>query len=220
MIEFLTEPANLPFAVSLGLMVLIGIIEGVGMLIGVAFSGLLDSLVPELDIDLDVDVDGDMGSPGAVSEFLSWLRFREVPVIAILIAFLTSFGITGILLQQIVAGLFGFLLPALVAGVLAFVICLPGVRLFAGVMAHIMPRDDTSAISTDSFIGRTAVITLGTATTGSPAQGKFDDQFGTTHYVMLEPDNEGEEFTQGAEVLIVRQSGATFFAIPAKPTAG
>ena len=78
-----------------------------------------------------------------------------------------------------------------------------------------MPRDETSAISTDSFIGHTATITLGTAKTGSAAQGKFKDKYGTSHYLMLEPDNQTDEFPQGSSVLIVRKAGAVFYSIQA-----
>ncbi len=211
MIDFILEPANLPFAVSIALVVMIGLIEGVGLLLGFAISGLLDNLVP----DLDLDVDADIGDHGAFGEFLTWLRIKEVPVIAILIAFLTSFGIAGFALQQITVGLVGWALPMIIAAPAAFFIAFPGVRLFAGVLAKIMPRDETAAVSTRTFIGRTARITLGTASHGSPAQAKFRDQHGTTHYVMIAPDIETDEFPQGSDVLIVRQDGATYYGIAA-----
>jgi len=211
MIDILFMPENLPFAVAIALMLMIGLMEGVGMLLGFAISGLLDNLVP----DADLDVDADIGDHGAFGEFLTWLRVKEVPVIAILIAFLASFGIAGLALQQILYGLIGWMLPSLVATIIAVFLALPGVRVFAGILAKIMPRDETSAVSTDSFIGRTATITLGTAKEGSPAEGKFKDQFGTTHYVMLAPDMAGDEFSQGSRVLIVRQAGATFYGIAA-----
>lgn len=211
MIDLFLMPENLPFAVAIALMLFIGLLEGVGMLLGFAISGILDNLVP----DMELEVDADIGDHGAFGEFLSWLRIREVPVIAILIAFLASFGATGLALQQILNSVLGFSLPSLVAAVIAFFLAFPGVRLFAGVLAKIMPRDETSAISTQTFIGRTATITLGTAKEGSPAEGKFRDQFGTTHYVMLAPDVAGEEFPQGSEMLIVRQDGATYYGIAA-----
>ncbi len=211
-IEFLTMGENLPFAVALALLLMIGLLEGVGMLLGFALSGLLDNLFPEADFEMDAE----LGDHGAFGEFLTWLRVKEVPVIAILIAFLTSFSIVGLAMQQILLGISGWMMPAVVAAVVAFFAALPGVRFFAGVLAKIMPRDETAAISRDSFIGHTATITLGTSKVGSPAEGKFKDKHGTTHYLMLEPDNEGDEFTQGSQVLIVRKGAAHFFAIPAE----
>jgi len=214
MIDIFFMPENLPFAVAIALMLMIGLIEGVGMLLGFAISSLLDNLIP----DADIDVDADIGDHGAIGELLTWLRVKEVPVIAILIAFLASFGMVGLALQQVLYGLIGWMLPSLIAAIIAFFLALPGVRLFAGVLAKIMPHDETSAISTAAFIGRTATITLGTAKEGSPAEGKFKDQFGTTHYVMLAPDGTSDEFPQGSEVLIVRQAGAIFYGIHAPNT--
>ncbi|MCK0068078.1 YqiJ family protein [Kordiimonas laminariae] len=212
MIDFVLQAENLPFAVALALLVLIGLIEGVGMLLGFAVSGLLDNLFPDADLDMDADI----GDHGAFGELLTWLRVKEVPVIAILIAFLTSFSIVGFAIQQVLFSITSWMLPAVVAAVIAVFASLPGVRLFAGVLAKIMPRDETSAISRNEFIGHTATITLGVAATGSPAEAKFRDKHGTTHYLMVEPDNKGEEFSQGSDVLIVREEGARFFAIPAE----
>jgi hypothetical protein len=210
MIEFMLDAANIPFSVALAIVALIALIEGVGLLLGMALSGLLDNLVPEIDINIDTP---DMADHGAFGEFLVWLRFREVPVIVILIAFLTSFSITGFILQQISVFLFGVLLPALIASALAMFACLPGVRIFAGTLGKVMPKDETEAVGQASFIGREAIITLGSASTHNPAQGRVKDKFGYSHYVMIEPDNEDQTFLQGEKVLVVRQAGSTFFAI-------
>lgn len=75
---------------------------------------------------------------------------------------------------------------------IAFLLAMPSVRLFSSVLVRIMPRDETSAVASDSFIGRTATITLGTAKRGSAAQGE--------------------------SVLLVRGEGGVFFAIPVTNT--
>lgn len=211
MLNFMLEPQNLPFAVALAIMLFIAAVEGVGALLGFALSGLLDNLLPDIELDVDAS---DIGDHGAFGEFLTWLRLREVPVIVVLIAFLTSFSITGFVLQQILIGLLGFMLPALVAAAVALFLCIPGVRLFAGVLGRIMPKDETEAVGRDTFIGRVAKITLGTASAGSPAEGRLKDKYGQSHYVMIEPDTESDVFDQGQDILIVRREGGTFFAIP------
>jgi len=210
MVDFMLEPANIPFAVALAVMLFIAAIEGIGALLGFALSGLLDNLMPDLDIDVDAP---DMNDHGAFGEFLTWLRLREVPVIVVLIAFLTSFSITGLLIQQVLQNTLGFMLPAVIAAVAATLACLPGVRMFAGILGKIMPKDETESVATATFIGRSAIIVLGKATTGSAAQGRLKDQHGHTHYVMIEPDLTDQTFDQGEEVLLVRQASATFFAI-------
>lgn len=210
MINFLLEAANTPFSIALAIMLLIAAIEGVGTLLGFALSGLLDNLMPELDIDVETP---ELNDHGAFGEFLTWLRLREVPVIVVLIAFLTSYSVTGYIIQYLLNSSVGFMLPALIAGPVALFVCLPGVRLFAGILGKIMPKDETEAVGTASFIGRTAVITLGTSSRGEPAQGRLKDKFGKSHYVMIEPDLDDHQFNQGEEILLVRQDGATFFAI-------
>jgi hypothetical protein len=129
------------------------------------------------------------------------------------VIFLTSFGLVGYGLQTISSEILGRLLPAWIAGVAAFFCALPIVRGGGGILAKIMPRDETDAVAEDSFIGLVAVITLGTARAGSAAQGKLKDRHGQSHYVMIEPDGIGEEFVQGTEVLLVKHSGAIFKAI-------
>lgn len=209
MLEFLFLPENLPFAVSCAVLLILAVLEGVGALIGFGLSNLLDNLLPEAGI-----ASADMPDHGAVSEFLSWLRLRDVPVIVILIAFLMSYTITGLVLQQVVAALFSAPLPAIVAALAALFLSVPGVRLFAQLMSKIMPKDETSAVSSGSFVGRTATITLGLAKSGQAAQAKLKDKFGQDHYVMVEPDAADGAFAQGEMVLLVRENGSIFYAIP------
>ena len=208
MLEFLFLPENLPFAVSCAVLLILAALEGVGALVGFGLSNLLDNLLPEADI-----ASADIPDHGAVSEFLSWLRLRDVPVIVILIAFLMSYTITGLVLQQVVVMLFSAPLPAIVAALAALFLSVPGVRLFAQLMSKIMPKDETSAVSSSSFVGRTATITLGLAKSGQAAQAKLKDKFGQDHYVMVEPDGADGAFSQGEMVLLVRESGSIFYAI-------
>jgi hypothetical protein len=76
-----------------------------------------------------------------------------------------------------------------------------------------VPRDETTAVSEDSLVGRVAVITLGVASSAAPAEGRVRDEHGQTHYVMVEPDIAGESFSAGSEVLLVKRAGARFFGI-------
>ena len=75
-LALLTAPANLPFAVSLVLMLLIGLVEAIGLGGAVA-----------LEFDADVDA-GPLG----------WLGLGQVPLLIILVVFLALFGIIGLLL--------------------------------------------------------------------------------------------------------------------------
>ena len=127
---------------------------------------------------------------------------------------LTCFGLSGLFLQSFAQNTFGAMLPTWFASAAAFAVSLPAVRLVGGVLARILPKDETSAVSEQSFIGRVGTITLGTARHNSPAEAKLVDEYGQTHYIMVAPDLPEDEFKQGDQVLIVHQAGSLFHVIP------
>jgi hypothetical protein len=210
MIELFLAEQNLPFAVSLGLMLAIGFLEGVGMIMGLAFSGVLEQIVPDAATDGDVDLDSSV-----LTALLGWLHIGKVPILVLLILFLTGFGLTGLVIQGSLHSVSGFYLPALVATVPAFFVALMMVRKSGRGIARIIPQDETAAVSQETFIGRLANITQGTAREGLAAEAKLKDEHGNTHYVMVEPDFSGETFTVGDQVLLVRQQGVIFKVIEA-----
>jgi Inner membrane protein YqiJ, OB-fold len=65
-----------------------------------------------------------------------------------------------------------------------------------------------------SLVGRVGTIVIGTASAGKPAEARIRDEFGATHYVMVEPEEPDQTFVSGASVLLVRHiSGRRFHAI-------
>jgi len=229
MIEQFFAPENSPFAIALMIMVLLGFIEGIGMVIGLGVSDLIDSLLPDFDLDADIDADLDAASDGVLgghgveighvdqigpfTRMLSWLRVGRVPILILVVILLLAIGLGGLILQTIASSVFGGPLPTLIAVIPAGMLGLASMNVLGGLAEKILPRDETSAVSHDSFVGRVATITLGTAKTGSTAEARLRDQYQQAHYVMVEPDIEGEELHQGEEVLIVRREGTTFRAI-------
>jgi len=229
MFDFFLNPQNLPFTVSLGIMLGIGLLEIVTALAGFGASDMLDSVLPDMDIDADLDADisfdadadidadgsnlGEIGSASALSRLWGWVNVGGVPLLILIIIFLFGFGMTGLVIQSVAQKIIGTLLPGLAASALTFFPSLFFVRTGSRLISHIIPKDETDAVSESSFVGRVAVITVGTAKKGSPAQAKLKDQHGTTHYVMVEPDKDEDIFEAGSEVLIVTQTGAIFRVI-------
>lgn len=207
---FITAAENLPFSVALMVMVGMALLEGVGLLLGAGLSGLVDTLLPDFEVDVDLH---EVQAPGALSQFLGWLYVGKVPFLVVLIVLLTSFGIVGLILQSISQSLLGTLLPAMLVAPVALLTALPVSRVSAAGLARIMPRDETEAVSADSFIGRIAVVTIGTARQGYAAQARLNDQYGQTHYVMVEPETADGELPSGCEVLLIKKSGNRFIAI-------
>lgn len=225
MLDFLFASENVPFMIALGVMLVLGLLEGITAILGLGVSSFIDSLLPEPDIDLDVDVDvaadagdggfdlGDLESHGPVMRLLGWLRIGRVPVLILLVLYLFAFAFLGLLLQSITLGVIGFMLPAWIAVWPPFIAALFIVHLVGGLLARVIPKGETEAVSERKFIGRIACITLGTASAGSPAQARLRDSFGQAHYVMVEPDADGVRFQQGDNVLLVGREGSTFRAI-------
>lgn len=221
MIAFALLGANLPFTISLGLMCTITLVELLGALFGASISSAVDTLMPDADLDVDLDIDGaeidapEIDGVGGITGLLDWLCIGRVPVLILVMMFLFSFGMTGLLVQGIVQGLTGWLLPGILASAPALALSLPAVHFAGRGFEKVFPKEETYVVSDASFIGEVATITLGTAELGKPAQAKLADRHERTHYVQVEPDEPNTRFETGSQVLLVRKEGVVFKVIAA-----
>lgn len=190
MLEFLGASQNIAFVSAIVLMLMIGAVELIG--VGGAF-------------DADSDVDG--------GDLLSWLGVGRLPLLMLIVVFLTLFGILGLIVQQISFDAIGALISPWIAVPAVAVASLPLTGLAARGLARILPRDHTTAVTLDALIGRRGSIVTGRATIGSPARARVEDHHGQPHFVMVEPDNSGQSFEEGEPVLIVRREADLFRAI-------
>ncbi|MEQ9332985.1 YqiJ family protein [Thalassobaculum sp.] len=196
---FLIAEENVPFVASLVLMLLIGGVEAVGLGSGLAGSDAIDGM------DADLDIEG--------PSLLSWINVGRLPLLMLIVVFLFCFGMVGLIGQRIVVAALGVPVMWAVSVPAALAVALPATRVIAGMVARIMPRDETSAVSRDSLIGRVAVIVTGDARPASAAQARVRDGHGQSHYVMVEPDRADDVLKQGASVILVRRQGAKYYAI-------
>ncbi len=240
MMDVLAYPQSAPFVTALMLMILIGVVELVGVLFGLSPSDAIGSMLPEVDVgagvemDLDLEADiefeadaaagapldvdapsaPDVTSAGPLSQFLSWLGVGRVPILILLVVFLTVFGLSGLLIQSVATGVFGAPLPAFIAAAPALFATMPVTRSAAMAIARLFPREETEAVSQRSFIGRIATVIRGEAKNGAPAEAKLIDAHGQTHYLLIEPDVDDDIFGQGEEAVIVRKvEGGVYRAI-------
>ncbi|MBI5721124.1 MAG: YqiJ family protein [Burkholderiales bacterium] len=196
-----TVPETTPFGIGLALIVGIALLEGLGMLVSLSPSNFLDHLLPEFEAD------------GGLDRVLGWLHLGKVPALVLLLLFLAGYTLFGYALQLVAHGLVGAYLPVWLAVPLAVPAGLATVRGLGSLIAHIVPRDETSAVSEQTLVGRVAVIVGGAARRGLAAQARVKDGHGRSHYLMVEPDFDDEIFEEGAQVLIVRKSGAFYRCI-------
>jgi len=198
-----TAPETIPFGAAFGVLLGLTVIEGIGAFIATSPSSWLENFLPQQDLDGDGLVDGPLG----------WLHVGKVPLLVLLILFLFGFSMGGYLLQIVARGAMGSFLPAWLAAVPAFLLGLTTVRSIGALVAYIIPKDESSAVSDQTLLGRAGIITTGTAKSGMAAQMRVRDAYGRAHYVMVEPDLPDESFSEGAAVLLVKKQGATFKGI-------
>ena len=171
------------------------------MLVSLSPSNLIDHALPDIHADSGAD------------RVLGWLHLGKVPMLVLLVLFLAGYTVFGYAMQMVAHGLFGAYLPSWAAGTIAVAPGMVTVRGLGALVAHIVPRDESSAVSETSLIGRAGVISAGTARRGLAAQARVRDSFGRTHYLMIEPDVDDDIFEQGAQVLVVRKVGAFYRCI-------
>lgn len=216
MITFIWDSHNFPFTIALLTLVGIALLEGITTLLGFGLSNLLGHFLPDLDAQPDLHVDHpEVDTPHAGTSLghrLGWINVGRVPLMVLLVIFLTVFSLLGYTLQAICLGIVGQMLPTLLAALLSLFLSLPVVRFLGKFLGKLMPNDETEAISEETFLGRVATITLGTATKGRPARAKFQDHYGTTHLVMVEPESTEEVFNQGDQVVLLERLGGKFLA--------
>ncbi|WP_457421896.1 YqiJ family protein [Roseateles sp. P5_E7] len=196
-----TSPETLPFGVAVALIVAIALLEGLGMLVALSPSNLIDHWLPDHSVETGTD------------KVLGWLHLGRVPALVLLLLFLLGYALFGYALQKVAFNLLGGFLPAWLAGLLAVPPGLATVRGLGSLVAHIIPRDETTAVSEQSLVGRGGVISGGAARRGLAAQARVRDAHGRVHYLMVEPDLDDEVFEEGAQILIVRKLGAFYRCI-------
>ena len=202
--DLFLAPESWPFTVAALLLVAIAVVEGLALLVGMSLSGWLDHFVP----------DAAHGVEGAADSWLGWLHIGKVPILVLLVILLTAFAILGYVLNALVHETLGFYPPAPVSAVAAFLGALPVVRMSGEAIARLIPRDETTAVSFESLVGRVAVVVSGTARCGYPAEARVKNEHGQTLYVRVEPDGENLQLGPGESVLLIKQIvGSRFLAI-------
>jgi len=203
-VDLFLAPESWPFTVAALLLVAIAVVEGLALLAGMSLSGWFDHFAP----------DAAHGVEGVSDSWLGWLHVGKVPVLVLLVILLTAFALIGYALNALVQGAFGFYPPAPVSALAAFLGALPVVRMSGATIARLIPRDETTAVSFESLVGRVAVVVNGTARVGYPAEARVKNEHGQTLYVRVEPDGENLQLGPGESVLLIKQiAGSRFLAI-------
>lgn len=205
MLQFLLHDLNLVFSITLGLVVLFGTIELVGMLVGLSPLGMFDDVI---DID-------------ALSEssthVLGFLGLGKMPFQIWLLAFLFVFSVVGLSINLLVVK---SILPSMTYLAVGASLCISVliVNRVGHLWASLVPSESTTAVSHHSFEGRLATITVGKSTAQTPAEAKVIDTYGQTHYVMVAPLDKDESYPKGSQVLLVKKLDKHWLVVSHHPS--
>ncbi|EAN6706078.1 YqiJ family protein [Salmonella enterica] len=169
---------NSPYLFAIAFVFFIGVLEMISLIFGHFLSGALDAHLDHYD---------------------------ALVVLCLLAGY---FGLFGILIQHGGIMLWQAPLSNLLLVPLSIVLSVFAVHYSGKILAPWLPRDESSALREEEFIGGMAIITGHAAVAGTPCEGKFTDKFGQIHYLLLEPEK-GKEFKKGDKVLIVCRLSAT-----------
>ena len=204
--ELLLAPQNLPFNIALGLVVVLAALQILLLLLGgpIGIGG---------GVDIDVDVETGEIESGPLIAALDWLGIGKVPLGILFSLWAAGFGLAGLTLQSLVKSQSGAFLPLLLASGLAFGVSLPLLKLSGRILRPLLPRDETEAVAVETLLGSEGEIVVGCARRGRPTQARVRDKWGTSHYVLVEPEADADEFPAGSKVLLLKRSGPVFRVI-------
>ncbi|CBG90303.1 OB-fold-containig protein [Citrobacter rodentium] len=197
---------NNPYLFALCFVLLIGLLEILSLVFGHYLSGALDAHLSQYD----------SLTSGNIGQALHYLNIGRIPALVILCLLAGFFGLFGILFQHGCITVWQAPLSNLALAPICFILAVLAVHYCGKIIAPWLPRDESSAIAENDFIGSMAIITGHSATAGTPCEGKFTDKFGQTHYLLLEPE-EGKEFKKGDRVLIICRLSATRYLAELNP---
>ena len=196
MLSFLLDDANFWFSCALGIVIALFILEMAGMFFGVSLLGLVDDQAA-----LDADTDTSSG----FTEFGSWLALDRVPLLVWLVLLLTTFGSAGLTFNFLSLTLLDTYFARWLITLLAVVAGLFFTARFGTFISRLLPKQESSATTADELVGTVGHITVGVARQNSPAEGKFIDAHGQPHYLLVEPLEPDEQFSQGEKILLIQK---------------
>ena len=190
-----------PFTIATFLMLLIAVTEGIALVIGASLSESLQHAFPDSFDHLH----------GSFDKLLGWLHVGRVPMLVLIVLYLSTFALTGFGLNIVANRIFSMWVPTVFSVPIAFLATVPIVRMLGSKIARFIPQEQTYAVSFASLVGRPAVIVSGTARQGYPAQARVRNEHGQTIYVMVEPEAAGMTFQAKEEILLTQQVAGSRF---------
>ncbi|MGL5667450.1 MAG: YqiJ family protein [Shewanella sp.] len=203
---FLVEQPNLPYTIAFACVLVLGVFEALALVIGLSMMSALDQWVPA-----DVDYDAEIGGTG-LTGIAGWLCLNRLPLLIWFVLALTSFAIVGYIANYLSLLFTGVLLPQLFTLPIAVVGSAFACRYLGRILADLLPKNESTAISLDDLSGYVGIITLGCAMKGMPSEAVVRDKHQQKHYVLVEPETSGIEFASRTQVVLLKREGRVWSA--------
>jgi hypothetical protein len=224
--DFLLATAHAPFAIALGILGGLLLVELVTLLIGMPLSAKLDALL-HLDLhapDLHApDLHGPHGGlditheAGIFGTALDWLNAGRIPLLVLLMTMLAAFGSLGYLIKGVSHSTIGRV-PTALAAILALLATIPITRQVSLLVAKVVPRDETYVVDAASLVGCTGVIVTGPLAIDTIARVKVKDAHGNLHFPWVRTTDPALRLEDGGHVLLVEQRGGEYLVVAADPS--
>ena len=180
-------------------------------LLGIASHAGGDSFFMEIS-DLGVDADDDMNyvefdaDESILSRLLDFVNVGETPLMMLIAVFLLMWGITGFTFNHIIISGFHlktFYSPLIIPSLtIAFVVSIMSTKLFAKVIAIVIPTSEKGVTSIKELVGKTARVISGEVTTKF-GRARLRDNLGNNITVFCKI-RAGEEVPKmGDEVILL-----------------
>lgn len=205
MLDFFALPQVAPFSIAALVLIGLTLFEILTLLIGKPLSAILDHAI-HLDhghIDgLHSGKEGLEGKTGLFGTAFDWLNIGRVPLFVLLIIALAAFSISGLAVQIGFNGIWRPM-PALLAVAVVLVPTAYFTRWSSGLVARIVPRDETYAQTGSDFVGLVGTVTVGPARAGVVARARIVDRHGNAHFPRVEPADPAVVIPAGASILVI-----------------
>lgn len=148
----------------------------------VIFSSALFILVFLLSLELILFFIGTSTNMALDKDFIidnfSWLNKGGLPFIIVLVLLLATFGGLGLIIQNFID------INQYILAIFVFIATLFIVRFLSSILSKILPKDETSIVSENSFIGKIGIVTIGVGNKENSVEFKVIDNLNRTHYIM------------------------------------
>ncbi|MCL1138772.1 OB-fold-containig protein [Shewanella pneumatophori] len=220
MVAFMLSQENLPYAISLSLVLLFGLLESLSLVVGASLVSLLQSpeqnesspFNPELKQASYTQAHINPSRP--LLRFASWLCIHRLPVLIWFSLALSSFAIAGFVVNLVSLGLLMDLQPQYISLPVALLAMILSCHFFGKLIADRLSTTISNVVSIEDLNGCIAKIGFARAQQGFPGAAIVVDKHRQEHQVFVEPITAGTEFLEGTSVVLVNRRGRVWQALP------